>query len=214
MEKHIIILLGPPGSGKGSQALLLKNHLNIPHISTGDLLREHISKGTELGRIFSSYVNAGKLGPDNLIIEMLLERIAKPDCKNGYILDGFPRTLEQAKQLDKHISNQNVLTLNLEISDKIIVERLSQRLICKNCGAPYHKKYAPPKISGKCDICSGELYQRKDDDAAIVKDRLIVYHSQTSPLIDFYREKNNLVDIACDQSKEEVFNSIQQKITL
>ena len=162
MSKKIVILLGPPGSGKGSQATLIEEKLHFPHISTGDLLRAEMKAKTPLGLQAMSYVNEGKLGPDSLVFDILAKRVAQDDCKEGFILDGFPRNIKQGEYFqDKlNIDSNEVIVLNFELSTEAIVERLSGRLICKECGQPYHTKYSPPKVENKCDKCGGELYQR------------------------------------------------------
>ena len=205
----IVIMLGPPGAGKGTQAVLLKDTLQIPHISTGDLLRENIKQGTTLGKQAKTFMNKGELVPDALILDMLFARVSQEDCAHGYILDGFPRTLPQAKDYHKRLSSESkVVALNLELSDDTIVERLSNRLICKSCSAPYHLLYCAPKKEKTCDKCQGELIQRSDDTEAVVRKRLDVYHKQTSPLIAFYEKKETLKSIDCDQSKEKIFQVI------
>lgn len=207
MNKNIIILLGPPGSGKGTQAALLKTELKIPHISTGDLLRNHIKEKTPLGIVAKEVVEKGELVPDHIIIDMLLKRISEKDCENGYILDGFPRTLAQAKVLMVSLRNslERLLVINFELADSVIIERMSNRLICSKCSHPYHLLSAPPKQSGICDVCHSPLLQRPDDEKGVVVKRLEIYHKQTSPLIAYYRELGLLRSIPCDQSKEEIF---------
>lgn len=205
---NVVILLGPPGSGKGSQAILLKENLKLPHISTGDLLRQNIADGTQLGSEAKSFMEKGDLVPDELIIDMLLARVSEADCEKGYILDGFPRTLKQAEafgvRLGKDIS---VKAINFELDDATILERISGRVICRLCQAPYNPTY-PPKVEGKCDVCSGELIQRKDDTVQVIKSRLQVYHTQTAPLIAYYQEKSHLHTIDCRKNKEEIYKQI------
>jgi adenylate kinase len=209
----VIILLGPPGAGKGTHAVELSRKLNIPHISTGDLFRENLSNKTDLGLKAKSFMEKGQLVPDEIVNEMLNDRISKNDCKNGYILDGYPRTLEQAKSLEKVVSKTKIVAINLNINDKPLVERITGRLMCKNCGSPFHKKFLPPKKEGICDYCQGELYQRKDDTEEVVKERLKVYHEQTQPLINYYKEKGNvLYEVNAAESKEVVFNSLVNTI--
>ena len=210
MKKNIIIILGPPGSGKGTQAALLKEKLNLPHISTGDLLRGHMKEKTPLGEEAKGYIEAGQLVPDHLIIDMLLKRIAEADCQNGYILDGFPRTLSQAKVLMIALRNalERIVVINFELSDAVIVKRMSGRLICSNCGQPYHIEFSPPKEAGACDLCNHALIQRKDDQKEVVEKRLQVYHKETSPLIAYYKDNRLLVSVNCDQSKEKIFESV------
>jgi adenylate kinase len=171
----VILLMGPPGSGKGTHAGPLSQHLNLPHISTGDLFREHIRTQTPLGQKAKSYMNKGNLVPDELVLDMLFERVAKPDCQQGYILDGFPRTLGQAKILDERLKKvARVVALNFKLSDPAIVERVCGRIACKDCGRPFHKKFDPPQEEMICDACHGPLYQRDDDKEEIICKRLQV----------------------------------------
>ncbi|MCD6522913.1 MAG: adenylate kinase [Candidatus Diapherotrites archaeon] len=207
--KTRVIFLGPPGAGKGTYASRIMERLNIPQISTGDLLREAIRNRTEIGIKAEEYVSQGKLVPDDIVIEILKQRLAKDDCKNGFILDGFPRTIEQAKALDNitHID----LVINLVVPDEIIVKRLSSRIICKRCGAVYNLITLPPKKEGICDKCGGPLYQREDDKPEVIMQRLDVYKKQTAPLVEYYRNRGILVDIVCDKvdtPPEEVVDRI------
>lgn len=191
-----IILLGAPGAGKGTQAEYLSKRFSIPHISTGDILRENVKNETELGKKAKEYMDKGLLVPDEIVIEIVKDRISKEDCKNGFLLDGFPRTIAQAEALDKVLQDlgQKIdKVLNIEVPDEKILERMSGRRICKNCGASFHVIYRPPQKEGVCDVCGGELYQREDDKEETVKKRLEVYHAQTQPLIDYYRAKGLLV---------------------
>jgi adenylate kinase len=201
-----ILLMGPPGSGKGTQAVSLSQYLQLPHISTGDLFRENIFQKTTLGLEASAYINQGKLVPDFLVSEMLFARIAKEDCKNGYILDGFPRTIPQAESLDGKIGQTHQLVvLYFHLDDQIIIERLSGRIVCKGCSSPYHLKYAPPISQNICDTCHGNLYQRDDDQEHIVRKRLQVYQEQTAPLIANYLERKVCFKkIDSSQKKEQV----------
>lgn len=210
----VIILLGPPGAGKGTHAIELSKKLQIPHISTGDLFRENLSKNTALGQKAKGFMDKGLLVPDDIVLDMLFDRISKNDCSKGYILDGFPRTLEQAKALDSKIKDKaRVLTLNLDIPDSDLVERISSRLICRSCGAPFNKKFLPPKVANVCDHCKGELYQRKDDNEEVVKERLKVYHKQTEPLISHYKtNQKSFFDVSATQTKDKVFENIVDAI--
>lgn len=214
-QVKVVILLGPPGSGKGTQAVRLTKELGIPHISTGDLFRENMSKDTELGQRAKSFINAGKLVPDELVLEMLFDRVSRPDCANGYLLDGFPRTLAQAEALDKHLgANTNLVVLDLEVPDEIIVKRASGRLTCKDCGSVYNRHFSPPAQEGVCDKCGGELVQRPDDRAEVVEERLRVYHSQTKPLVEFYAKKGVLSRVDGTQSPDQVFEALKGKLSI
>jgi len=193
------ILLGPPGSGKGTQAKRLIEKYDIPQISTGDLLREAVKNGTELGKEAKQFMDAGKLVPDEVVIGMVKERLQKDDAQKGFILDGFPRTVPQAEELDKVLEGMGKKidkVINIEVPDEEVVERLSGRRTCKDCGAMYHVKFSPPKEEGKCDKCGGELYQRDDDNPETIKSRLQVYHEQTAPLKDYYGKQGLVADIA------------------
>lgn len=212
-QQKVVILLGPPGSGKGTQAVRLSKDLEIPHISTGDLFRENIGKNTELGKRAKTFMNAGRLVPDELVLEMLFDRVSRPDCSSGYLLDGFPRTIPQAEALEHHLSGDvNVIALNLNVDDDIIVKRAEGRLTCKNCGQVYNRNFSPPQKEGICDKCSGELYQRTDDTAAVVKERLKVYHEQTKPLILFYEKKGVLTQIKGENSPDNVFKDLTKAL--
>ncbi|HIU40992.1 MAG TPA: adenylate kinase [Candidatus Egerieicola faecale] len=186
-----LILLGAPGAGKGTQAEVIMDHLNIPAISTGNIIREALKNGTEVGLKAKSYMDAGKLVPDEVVIEIIKERLAQDDCKNGFILDGFPRTVPQAEALDAMgIAIDKVV--DIEVADEKIAQRLGGRRVCANCGASYHTEYKPSKVEGVCDKCGGPTVQRKDDEPATVLDRLKVYHEQTEPLKDYYAKKGIL----------------------
>lgn len=204
----ILVLLGPPGAGKGTQAAMLKKQLGIPHISTGEILRNHILQETPLGKQAAQFMNQGKLVPDALVLDMLFKRIAEPDCTKGYILDGFPRTLPQAKALQAHLSPQKPLVCNLNLSNGKIVERLTQRLTCSHCQALYHLTYSPPKKLGICDLCSSPLIQRADDAKEVVLHRLQVYREQTEPLIHYYQDLQLLHTFSCDRSPEKIFEEL------
>ncbi len=210
----VVILMGPPGAGKGTHAAPLSEHLGLPHISTGDLFREHIRNQTSLGQQAKSYMDKGHLVPDSLVLDMLFNRVSKEDCKAGYLLDGFPRTLAQAKNLDDRLKNQHaVIALNFKIDDESVIERISGRIACKDCGRPYHKTFDPPKDLKICDHCGGPLYQRDDDKEEIIRQRLEVYRSQTQPLIEYYAKKNNtLREIDSENTKEKVFQDILEAL--
>ena len=206
-----IILLGPPGAGKGTQAKSISNRYSIPHISTGDIFRKNISGNTPLGIEAKSYMDNGQLVPDEVTINMVKDRLQEDDCKNGYLLDGFPRTVAQAEALDAFLKgrNENLDTaLCIEVPSDFILERMTGRRVCPACGASYHIKFNPPKVEGKCDLCGSEIVQRKDDTAETVGERLEVYKTQTQPLIDFYREKNLLSTVDGTRAINEVFESI------
>ncbi len=204
-----LILLGPPGSGKGTQATLLKEALHLPHISTGDLLREHIRRDTELGREAKTFMDKGQLVPDPLILNMFFERIEAPDCHKGYILDGVPRTLPQAESVQSHLEKKaKIVVVNLSLNDDKVIERLANRLTCEKCGTSYHLLYSPPKHKGICDRCSGKLIQRSDDTETVIRERLNVYRKQTEPLIAFYTHLGLLHTIPCDQPKEKIYATL------
>ena len=186
-----LILLGAPGAGKGTQAERLSKELNIPTISTGNILRAAIKDGTPVGLEAKSYMDAGKLVPDSVIIGIVAERLEKPDCANGYILDGVPRTIAQAEAIESAGIHFDAV-VSIEISDETIMERMSGRRVCENCGASYHLVAVPPKRPGVCDSCGGKLVQRKDDAPETVKSRLAVYHKETEPLKDFYQKRGLL----------------------
>ena len=205
----VLILLGPPGSGKGTQAVRLSKELGIPHISTGDLFRDNMSRNTELGKRAKSYMESGQLVPDELVLEMLFDRVSRPDCIQGYLLDGFPRTLPQAEALDKHLQGKaKIIALNLQVKDEAIVKRAEGRLTCKSCGAVYNKYYSPSKQENVCDQCEGDLIQRTDDKAEVVQERLRVYHKQTAPLIEYYQKKGVLAEVNGEQKPDEVFSAL------
>ena len=193
-----VVFLGAPGAGKGTQAVDVAQKLNMVHISSGDLFREALSQGTELGKKARSYMEKGELVPDEVTVQMVLERLARPDCAKGVILDGFPRTLTQAQALDNALKKQKKgvdKVILLEVSDEELIKRLTGRLICRNCQAVYHIVNQPPKVAGKCDKCGGELYQRPDDNVETVKKRLEVYAVQTAPLIDYYTRQSKLAKV-------------------
>ena len=186
-----LILLGPPGAGKGTQAEILNKKLAVPTISTGNILRAAVKNGTPVGLRAKEYMDAGKLVPDEVIIGVITERLAEPDCQKGFILDGVPRTIAQAEALEKAGITFDAV-VSLEISDEEIVERMGGRRVCTKCGAPYHIKNLPPKVEGVCDACGGKLEARADDKPEVVRDRLTVYHKETAPLKDFYAERGLL----------------------
>lgn len=193
-----LVLVGAPGAGKGTQADILCKQFNLLHLASGDLFREALSKGTDLGKQAKAYMEKGLLVPDDITIKLIQEKINGLEKGQGVLLDGFPRTLEQAKALDKNLKAQNKQvdrTALIDVSQEELLRRLSGRWICRQCQAPYHLQSAPPKITGRCDKCSGELYQRADDTVETVKKRLEVYSAQTSPLIDYYRQAGKLIEV-------------------
>ncbi len=194
-SKLNMIIMGPPGAGKGTQAKKIIAKYNIPHISTGDMFREAISEGTPLGLLAQKFINDGHLVPDDVTIGLVKERLAKDDCANGYLLDGFPRTIPQAEALEKiskEINREIGLVISIETPKEELIRRITGRLVCKNCGAPYHKDSRKPKVEGVCDICGGPLVQRKDDNKEALEVRLEAYDNQTKPLLDFYKQKGLL----------------------
>ena len=202
-----ILLMGPPGAGKGTQAAELKAKFQIPHISTGDMFRAAIKEGTALGREAKGSMDQGKLVPDSVTIGIVRERLAKDDCKKGFILDGFPRTVEQADALDgilKELGLKLTRVLNINVPAADLIERATGRRICKQCGATYHVKFNPPKKEGICDACGGELFQRADDTAETMKNRLSVYEASTKPLIDYYEKAGIYTEVDGRQAIDKV----------
>lgn len=203
-----IVLLGPPGVGKGTVAAILSGKYKIPHISTGNMLREAISRGTALGKQAKEFVDAGKLVPDELVTKMVKERVSQTDCKGGFILDGYPRTSAQAKALQEFAAVGAVLDFDAPF--KTIVERISGRRTCRKCNAVYHIKFNPPKREGVCDRCGGELYQRSDEKPGIITERLKVYEEQNKPLIDYYRNEGMLAEIDASYHITEIDRIVRQ----
>lgn len=207
MERRYIVLLGPPASGKGTQAAKLREVLKLPHVASGDLFRENLKNETELGLKAKVYMDRGELVPDEITIAMVMDRLSQPDCAHGALLDGFPRTIAQAKALDKALAAQGheiSLVPNIVVPDEVLVERVSGRRLCRLCGEPYHVRFNQPQQPGICDHDGGELYQRDDDKPETVRKRLKVYWEQTSPLIDYYRQQSVLVNVNGDQSIDAV----------
>ena len=206
-----IIMLGAPGAGKGTQAKMIADKYGIPHISTGDIFRANIKNGTELGKKAKGYMDQGLLVPDELVVDLVADRIVQDDCKNGFVLDGFPRTIPQAEALDealKKLGTSIDYALNIEVPDDNIVTRMSGRRACVSCGATYHLVHIPPKKEGICDRCGAALILRDDDKPETVKKRLAVYHEQTQPLIDYYTEQGVLKTVDGTRSLDEVFQAI------
>ncbi len=206
-----LIMLGAPGAGKGTQAQMLKDRYGIPQISTGDIFRANIKNKTELGNKVQGYMDKGLLVPDELVVELVLARIKDKDCLNGFILDGFPRTIPQAEALDYALHNQNEkidYAIEIHVPDEDIIERMSGRRVCPKCGATFHIVNMPPKVEGICDICGDKLILRDDDKPETVKKRLDVYHEQSEPLIQYYKEKGSLLTVDGTVGIENVFNTI------
>lgn len=206
-----IIMLGAPGAGKGTQAQMIADKYNIPHVSTGDIFRANIKNGTELGMEAKKYMDQGLLVPDELTVKILLDRVAEEDCKDGYLLDGFPRTIPQAEVLDKALTELGDAidyAIDVDVPDENIVKRMSGRRACLSCGSTYHMEHIPPKKEGVCDKCGNELVLRDDDKPETVLNRLDVYHKQTQPLIQFYQEKGVLKTVDGTKPMKEVFDSI------
>lgn len=206
-----LVILGPPGAGKGTQADFIINKYNIPHISTGDIFRENIKNSTELGMKAKSFMDKGLLVPDEVVIEIVQDRIAKDDCKDGFLLDGFPRTVQQAVSLDAELDKLGSAldkVININVDPEILIERAVGRRVCKTCGATYHVNFNPPKVEGICDKDSTPLIQRDDDVEETVKTRIGVYFDQTSPLVDYYQAQGLLLNIEGDQEISKVFEDI------
>lgn len=215
MTARVIILLGPPGGGKGTQAVRLSAELKVPHVSTGDLFRENRTQGTALGKRAQSFMDAGKLVPDDLVLDMLFDRVSRPDCNAGYLLDGFPRTLPQASALDARLAaaHSDVMAVHLKVPDKVIVERVVGRRTCSKCGTIFHLKNNPPKLAGKCDKCGNELVQRTDDTAEVAQKRLSTYHEQTAPIVVEYGKKGVLAEIDGNRAADLVYADLKKLVT-
>lgn len=208
-----IIMLGAPGAGKGTQAKMIAEKCGIPHISTGDIFRANIKNGTELGAKAKEYMDKGLLVPDELVCDLVVDRIQQADCEKGYILDGFPRTIPQAEALENAlnaIEQKLDYAIDIDVPDENIINRMSGRRACVGCGATYHVLFNPTKVEGKCDVCGESLILRDDDKPETVKKRLDVYHTQTQPLIDFYTERKVLVEVDGIQSMDKVFDDIMK----
>lgn len=208
-----IIMLGAPGAGKGTQAKMIAEKCGIPHISTGDIFRANIKNGTELGAKAKEYMDKGLLVPDELVCNLVVDRIQQADCEKGYILDGFPRTIPQAEALEaalNAIEQKLDYAIDIDVPDENIINRMSGRRACVGCGATYHVLFNPTKVEGKCDVCGESLILRDDDKPETVKKRLDVYHTQTQPLIDFYTERKVLVEVDGTQSMDKVFDDIMK----
>ena len=209
------VLLGPPGAGKGTQAVRIVEKYNVPHISTGDIFRENIKNGTELGKKAQEYMNKGELVPDDLVIEIATTRLLADDCKEGFLLDGFPRTVYQAEKLDEFLKEHGMeldVVIDIEVEKEELITRLTGRRVCKACGASYHVVNIPPKKEGICDSCGGELFQRADDTVETVNNRIEVYNEQTMPLVDYYKNADKLAVADGALSLDAVFAEIVKAI--
>jgi len=210
-----IVLLGAPGAGKGTQATGLARTLGMPHVASGDLFREALAKQTPLGLQAKGYMDRGELVPDEVTIAMVMERIGQPDCRRGVILDGFPRTIEQAKALEAALAQRGhkiYLAPYIKVSEQTLLARLAGRWTCKKCGAIYHQLFSPPRQAGVCDLCAGELYQRADDTLETQQRRIRVYMEQTAPLIDFFRQRGLLVEVDGEQDVQQVQAALLEAI--
>lgn len=204
-------MLGAPGAGKGTQAKMIAEKFGVPHISTGDIFRANIKEGTDLGKEAKEYMDKGQLVPDELTVRILLDRVSKADCKEGYVLDGFPRTIPQAEVLSNEVAklgDRIDFAIDVDVPDENIIRRMGGRRACLKCGATYHVEHIPPKKEGICDVCGAELVLRDDDKPETVKKRLAVYHEQTQPLIDYYSRMNILRTVDGTQDKDQVFADI------
>jgi len=210
-----LILLGPPGAGKGTQAANIVNKYQLPHISTGDIFRANIKQGTDLGNRAKAFMDKGELVPDSLVVELVEDRLQQDDTKIGFMLDGFPRTLPQAEALDSVLENMGSTlnyVINIVVDPSVLVERAVGRRICRDCGATYHVNFNPSKKEGVCDQCSGELYQRSDDNEETVTNRIAVYTNETAPLVDYYKNSGKLVTINGLQDIDKVFVDIEKAL--
>lgn len=206
-----IVILGAPGAGKGTQAEIIHQKMNLSHVSTGDLFRQALDRGTELGLLAKDYMEKGNLVPDEIVTEMVLQRINHPDCRSGWLLEGFPRTLQQAEMLDKALAEQGEEVDNavyVEVPEEELIKRLSGRWTCRSCQAPYHMVSSPPKVEGKCDKCGGDLYQRLDDNEKTVKERLKAFNEMTIPTLCYYKKQNKLLKVDGNKEIQEVTSEI------
>ena len=208
-----IILLGAPGAGKGTQAESIKNKYPVAHISTGDILRANVKEGTELGKSAKEYMDAGKLVPDDVIIRMMEKRLSEPDCREGFMLDGFPRTTAQAEALDEMLKKRKIkldAVISLEVDDDTVVKRLTSRRVCRGCGEIYNTVLKPSSKEGVCDKCGGDVIQRDDDKEAVIRKRLSVFHEQTAPLIEYYGKQKLLVPVDASGGKDAVLKVLEK----
>jgi adenylate kinase len=214
VSSRVVILLGPPGAGKGTQARRLSAELSLPHVATGDLFRENLSEGTPLGRKAGAYMESGALVPDELVLDMLFDRLARPDAAHGYLLDGFPRTVPQARALEQRLAadsgSSTTARILIDVDDSLLIERAVGRRICTSCGHIQHVKYSPPEVPGRCDRCGGELVQRKDDTEEVVRERLAVYRRETGPVIDFYSKRDELKRVDGRGTPDSVFLALKR----
>lgn len=211
-----LLIMGRPGAGKGTQAVNIREYYNIPHISTGDMFREAIKNQTKLGVLAKSYMDKGELVPDEVTIGIVNERLLQDDCKNGFLLDGFPRNLDQAKALDKFLSENKIAldaVLDINVEPEILIERMVGRRVCKTCGATYHVKYNQPKVEGICDVCNSPIIQRNDDTYETAHNRLKVYDDNTAPLLAYYSDQNLLKRVNGDQDFAKVFADIKEVLS-
>lgn len=211
-----IVLLGAPGAGKGTQAKKIAEKFDIPHISTGDIFRENIKNQTQLGKKAKEYIDQGLLVPDELVLELIIDRLNEPDCKNGYVLDGFPRTIPQAIALDEALDKKNDRikhAIDVDVPDEVIIRRMSGRRVCLNCGRTYHIETLRPKVEGICDYCDSKLVLREDDKQETVQKRLKVYHEQTQPLLDYYKKKGILYSVNGTKDIDDIYNEIINVLT-
>lgn len=211
-----LLIMGRPGAGKGTQAVNIREYYNIPHISTGDMFREAIKNQTKLGVLAKSYMDKGELVPDEVTIGIVNERLLQDDCKNGFLLDGFPRNLDQAKALDKFLSENKIAldaVLDINVEPEILIERMVGRRVCKTCGATYHIKYNRPKVEGICDVCNSPIIQRNDDTYETAHNRLKVYDDNTAPLLAYYSDQNLLKRVNGDQDFAKVFADIKEVLS-
>ena len=210
-----LLIMGAPGAGKGTQAALIKEEYNIAHISTGDMFRKAIMEKTPMGVVAATYIEKGNLVPDDVTIALVRERLQEKDCNNGFLLDGFPRTYEQAVALDKILNDLHIkldAVINISVDDEYLVERITGRRVCEKCGASYHIKAAKPKVDGVCDMCGGKLIQRKDDEEETIKNRLKVYYQKTKPVLDYYLEKGLVKNVSGVGDIEDIFNNIKESL--
>ncbi len=210
-----ILIMGPPGAGKGTQASRITSFFEIPHISTGDMFRAEIKQASELGKRIKSYLDTGQLVPDEVTVEVIKKRLQQADTQKGFLLDGFPRTIPQAEALDgilKEMGRSLDLVINIKVDPQVLLDRMTGRRVCQKCGATYHVVNQPPRVEGVCDLCEGELYQRSDDTVETVSNRLDVYQKQTAPLLEYYQQRGIVAEVNGEQSIDDVFKEIEQLI--